>query len=62
LKPHITLVHFWDNDDAQKQAINEIDDYLFDEVRGSKGIDLTLEQMDTIIESTLRIARHRTGR
>ena len=62
LEPHIDLVDFWDNDDAQKRAINEIDDYLFDEVRGTKGIDLSYEQMDTVIESTLRIARHRTGK
>ncbi len=62
LEPHIDLVDFWDNDDAQKRAINEIDDYLFDEVRGTKGIDLSYEQMDIVIESTLRIARHRTGK
>ncbi|MEE9369092.1 MAG: hypothetical protein V3V05_09565 [Pontiella sp.] len=54
------LVHFWDDDDAQKLAINEIDDYLFDEVRDTKDIDLTLDQMDELIESTMRIARSRS--
>ncbi|MGI6169963.1 MAG: type I restriction endonuclease subunit R, partial [Christensenellales bacterium] len=26
-------VHFWDDEDAQKQAVNEIDDYLYDELK-----------------------------
>ncbi|MDF7805898.1 type I restriction endonuclease subunit R [Pontiellaceae bacterium B12219] len=62
LAPHLTLVHFWEDEDAQKQAINEIDDYLFDEVRDTKSIDLTLEQMDELIKSTMRIARSRSGK
>ncbi|MDF7824777.1 type I restriction endonuclease subunit R [Pontiellaceae bacterium B12227] len=62
LTPHLILVHFWDDDDAQKLAINEIDDYLFDEVRDAKNIDLSLEQMDELIESTMRIARSRSGK
>ncbi len=62
LEPHVVMVHFWDNDDAQKLAINEIDDYLFDEVRDTKDIDLTLDQMDELIEHTMRVARHRTGK
>jgi type I restriction enzyme R subunit len=29
-------VHFWDDEDAQKQAVNEIDDYLYDELQTAK--------------------------
>ena len=28
-------VHFWDDADAQKRAMNDIDDYLYDEIRGA---------------------------
>jgi len=43
-------VHFWDDEDAQKQVINEIDDYLFDEIKGNKGTKMSLEQMDEFIK------------
>lgn len=52
-------VHFWDDMDAQKLVVNDIDDYLFDEIKGQKGIDLTTEQMDNIIEKTMQVAKHR---
>jgi len=53
-------VHFWDDEDAQKQAINEIDDYLYDELKTEKGIELSLDQMDDIIEKVLQVAKHRS--
>ena len=53
-------VHFWDDEDAQKQAVNEIDDYLYDELKTARGIDLSLDQMDDIIEKVLQVARHRS--
>lgn len=53
-------VNFWDDTDAQKRAINEIDDYLYDEIKGRKGVELTLEQMDDILERSMQLARHRT--
>lgn len=52
-------VHFWDDDDAQKRAINDIDDYLYDEIRGNRGVALSLEEMDKLIERTMQVARHR---
>jgi type I restriction enzyme R subunit len=52
-------VHFWDDADAQKRVMNSIDDYLYDEIKASKGIDLTTEQMDEIIERSMQLARHR---
>ncbi len=62
LQPFIGRVHFWDNEDAQKQAINQIDDYLYDELRGNQGIQLTPEQMDDIIEHTMRVAKFRMSK
>jgi type I restriction enzyme, R subunit len=53
-------VHFWDDEDAQKQAVNEIDDYLYDELKTGKGIELSLDQMDDIIEKVLLVAKHRS--
>jgi type I restriction enzyme R subunit len=52
-------VQFWDDDDARKQVINDIDDYLFDEVKGAKGIELSLDQMDALIERTMQVSKHR---
>ncbi|MEW8309508.1 MAG: hypothetical protein G8D88_20475, partial [gamma proteobacterium symbiont of Ctena orbiculata] len=52
-------VQFWDDDDAQKQAMNDIDDYLYDHVKGDHNIELSLEQMDEIIERSMQVARHR---
>jgi len=39
--------------------MNEIDDYLYDEVKGVRGIALSTEEMDEIIEKTMQLARHR---
>ncbi|WP_024336760.1 type I restriction endonuclease subunit R [Desulfotignum balticum] len=55
-------VHFWDDEDAQKQAVNEIDDYLYDELKRERGIELSLDQMDDIIEKVLQVAKHRSYR
>jgi type I restriction enzyme R subunit len=53
-------VHFWDDEDAQNQAVNEIDDYLYDELKTGRGIELSLDQMDDIIEKVLQVAKHRS--
>jgi type I restriction enzyme R subunit len=53
-------VNFWDDSDAQKQVVNEIDDFLYDEVKKGRGIELSLDQMDKILEKTLRVAMHRS--
>ncbi len=61
LTPFINRVHFWDNEDARKQAEDQIDDYLYDEIRGKQKIALTTEQMDEIIALTMRVAKSRTA-
>ena len=53
-------VHFWYDEDAQKQTANEIDDYLYDELKTKKGIELSLDQMDELIEKVMQVAKHRS--
>lgn len=52
-------VGYWDDLDAQRRTMNEIDDYLYDELRGARGIALSTDEMDEIIEKTMQLARHR---
>jgi type I restriction enzyme R subunit len=52
-------IGYWDDLDAQRRTINEIDDYLYDELRGNCGIELSTVEMDKIIEKTMQLARHR---
>ena len=53
------VVGFWDNLDAQRRTMNEMDDFLYDEIRGQRGIPLTTEEMDEIIDRSMQLARHR---
>lgn len=55
------VVGFWDNLDAQRQTMNDMDDYLYDEIRGERKVPLTLEEMDEIIDRSMQLARHRTS-
>ncbi|KAA6232526.1 type I restriction endonuclease subunit R [Chlorobium phaeovibrioides] len=55
-------VHFWDDDDAKNLAINEIDDYLYDELKTRRDIGWSLEEMDKIIEKVMQVAEHRSKR
>jgi type I restriction enzyme R subunit len=52
-------VGYWDDLDAQRRTMNEIDDYLYDEVKGARGIALSTDEMDEIIEKMMQLARHR---
>lgn len=52
-------VGYWDDLDAQRRTMNEIDDYLYDEVKGARAIPLSTDDMDEIIERTMQLARHR---
>ncbi len=53
-------VNFWQDEDAQNAAKNNIDDYLFDVIKGEKKINLSTKQMDEIIEKTFSIAKFRS--
>ena len=52
-------VHFWDDDDAQKRAMNDIDDFLYDVVKSERGVTFSTEEMDEIIGRSMQLARHR---
>ncbi len=52
------VVRWRDNTDAQNRMRNRIDDLLF-QIQSARGVSLTLEQMDSLIETCLRIARNR---
>nr|VFJ73208.1 MAG: type I restriction enzyme, R subunit [Candidatus Kentron sp. FW] len=49
-------VRFWHDPDAIKQATNDIDDYLYDEVEGNHRIELSVARMDEIIDKIMRVA------
>jgi len=50
----------WTEDaDAQRAMQNDLDDYLFDHVRGELGLNLPSAAMDDIIVRVLRVARAR---
>ena len=53
------VVGFWDNLDAQRRTMNDIDDYLYDVIKGENGVPLTTEEMDEVIDRTMQLARHR---
>lgn len=52
-------VNFWEDDVAQKCAMNDIDDYLFDELKGRQGLELSIARMDELIERAMQLARNR---
>jgi type I restriction enzyme, R subunit len=52
-------VGYWEDLDAQRRTMNDIDDYLYDEIKDSKGLPLTTIEMDGIIERAMQVARHR---
>lgn len=54
-------VGYWDDLDAQRQTMNDIDDYLYDEVKGTRAIPLAPAEMDEIIDQAMALARHRTA-
>ncbi|MCU0754997.1 MAG: type I restriction endonuclease subunit R [Xanthomonadales bacterium] len=52
-------VGYWEDLDAQRRTMNALDDYLYDELKGARGLALTTGEMDDIIEKVMQLARHR---
>lgn len=52
-------VDFWNDDEAKNAAINDIDDYLYDDVKTKYQVSLSIEQMDEIIEKSMHVAKSR---
>lgn len=57
LKPYTEMVDWMHNEDINKQMMNVIDDYLYDVLRDQKGVQLTQDEMDNIIQQTLLLTR-----
>ena len=55
------VVGYWDNLDAQRRTMNDIDDYLYDQLKGKHGMPLTPAEMDEIIHRSMELARHRAA-
>jgi type I restriction enzyme R subunit len=53
------VVRWRENIDAQNRMRNDLDDFLYD-LQIQKGIQISFDQMDAIIEAVIRIAIHRT--
>lgn len=53
------IVDVWSNDVAQNNMRNAIDDYFFDVVRDSKGIEIPVEQLDELELQIMDVARAR---
>ncbi|MBL4614111.1 MAG: HsdR family type I site-specific deoxyribonuclease, partial [Magnetovibrio sp.] len=51
-------VDFWNDENAIKQTQNDIDDFLYDDLRDTHQVSLSIEQMDEIIDKTMQVARH----
>lgn len=55
------IVDWQNNEDIHKKIMNKIDDFLYDDLGDRKGIKLTPDEMDNLIEQTLLLARRRLG-
>ena len=53
------IVNWANNQEVKKDMMNAIDDYLYDVICHENNIDLTPEEMDSIIENSLRIAQQK---
>ena len=53
------VVNWPQREDIQNDMRNDLDDYLFDVVRDEKGVALTEETIDEIVDRVIAIARAR---
>ncbi len=53
------VVRWRENIDAQNRMRNDLDDFLY-ELQTKRGVDLSFDQMDAIVEAMIRIAIHRS--
>ena len=52
------IVDWYKNIDVKRKIRNSIDDYLYDVVRGEKGIDITNDQMKVVIDVVMQLAEN----
>jgi type I restriction enzyme R subunit len=53
-----TIVDWYKNVDVKRKIRNSIDDYLYDVVKGEKGLDIDNDHIKTIIDNTMQLAEN----
>ena len=56
------IVDLFQRQDALNKIRIAIDDYIYDELKDAKGLELTTQQMDEIQESLMTIAERRLSK
>lgn len=51
-------VDWWKNHEMKRVMRNSIDDYLYDEVKVKLGVDLTVDQIDSIVDDVMKLAEN----
>lgn len=54
----LTIVDWYKNPDVKRRIMNDLDDYLYDEVVTKRSNELSFEQMQRIIRTSLHLAEH----
>lgn len=51
-------VDWWKNHEMKRVMRNSVDDYLYDELKVHRGIDITTQQIETLIEDVMQLAEN----
>ncbi|MCB1233322.1 MAG: hypothetical protein KDN19_23965, partial [Verrucomicrobiae bacterium] len=51
-------VDWWKNHEMKRVMRNKIDDYLYDELKLNQGIELSVEQIDAIVDDVMKLAEN----
>ncbi len=51
-------VDWWKNHEMKRVMRNNVDDYLYDEVKVKLGVDLTVDQIDSIVDDVMKLAEN----
>lgn len=51
-------VDWWKNHEMKRIMRNSIDDYIYDEIKVGRGVDLTPEQIDLIVDDVMKLAEN----
>ena len=51
-------VDWWKNHEMKRIMRNSIDDYLYDEIKVGRGVELTTEQIDSIVDNVMKLAEN----
>jgi hypothetical protein len=51
-------VDWWKNHEMKRVMRNSVDDYLYDELKVHRGIDITTQQIESLIEDVMKLAEN----